>query len=43
MQRGLIILFPVSRIAWNLHPKFVVDGQDVSFYHLFSKGLRQET
>ena len=42
MQRGPVILFPVSRIAWNLHPKLVVDGQEVQFYPLFSKGLRQE-
>jgi len=42
MQRGPVILFPVSRIAWNLHPKFVVDSQEVQFYPLFSKGLRQE-
>ncbi|GEM_PF-978475 len=42
MQRGPIILFPVTKIGWNLHPKFVVDGKDVQFYHIFSKGLRQE-
>ena len=42
MQRGSVILFPVGRIGQNLHPKFVVDGKDVSFYHLFSKGLKQE-
>jgi len=42
MQRGPVVLFPVTRIGQNLHPKFVVDGKDVPFYHLFSKGLRQE-
>jgi len=42
MQRGPVILFPVTKIGQNLHPKFAVDGKDVSFYHLFSKGLRQE-
>ena len=42
MQYGPVILFPVARIGWNLHPKLVVDGEDVPFYHIFSKGLRQE-
>jgi len=42
MQSGPVILFPVARIGWNLHPKLVVDGEDVPFYHIFSKGLRQE-
>ena len=42
MQRGAVILFPVARIGQNLHPKLVVDGGDVPFYHIFSKGLRQE-
>jgi hypothetical protein len=27
MQRGPVILFPVVRISWNLHPKLVVDGK----------------
>ena len=30
MQYGPVILFPVARIGWNLHPKLVVDGEDVS-------------
>ncbi len=42
MQGGRVILFPVTKIGWNLHPKLVVDGEDVQFYHIFSKGLRQE-
>ena len=42
MQAGPVILFPVARIGWNLHPKLVVEGEDVQFYHIFSKGLRQE-
>jgi hypothetical protein len=42
MQRGPVILFAVAKIGQNLHPRFVVDGKDVPFYHLFSKGLRQE-
>jgi len=42
MQSGSVILFPVARIGRNLHPKLVVDGKDVRFYHIFSKGLRQE-
>lgn len=42
MQSGAVILFPVARIGQNLHPKLVVDGKDVQFYHIFSKGLRQE-
>jgi hypothetical protein len=42
MQYGPVILFPVARIGWNLHPKLVVDGEDVLFYNIFSKGLRQE-
>ncbi len=42
MQGGPVILFPVAKIGWNLHPKLVVDGEDVQFYPIFSKGLRQE-
>jgi hypothetical protein len=42
MQSGAVILFPMARISQNLHPKLVVDGKDVQFYHIFSKGLRQE-
>jgi len=42
MQRGPVILFPVTKIAWNLQPHLVVDGKPVRFYHLLSKGLRQE-
>ncbi|MFQ5811861.1 MAG: hypothetical protein ACE5I2_01505 [Anaerolineae bacterium] len=42
MRSGSVILFPVARIGQNLHPKLVVDGKDVRFYHIFSKGLRQE-
>lgn len=42
MQSGPVILFAVARIGSNLHPKLVVDGKDVQFYPLFSKGLRQE-
>jgi hypothetical protein len=42
MQGGPVILFPVAKIGWNLHPKLVVDDEDVPFYHIFSKGLRQE-
>jgi len=42
MQSGAVILFPLARISQNLHPKLVVDGKDVQFYHIFSKGLRQE-
>ena len=42
MRQGPVILFPVAKIGWNLHPKLVVDGKDVRFYHIFSKGLRQE-
>jgi len=42
MWHSPVILFPVARIGWNLHPKLVVDGEDVAFYHIFSKGLRQE-
>ena len=42
MQRGPTILFPVAKIAWNLHPKLIVADKDVHFYHIFSKGLRQE-
>lgn len=42
MQSGSVILFPVAKIGQNLHPKLVVDGKDVRFYHIFSKGLRQE-
>jgi hypothetical protein len=42
MQGGAVVLFPVARIGQNLHPKLVVDDKDVQFYHIFSKGLRQE-
>ena len=42
MQSGPVILFPVVKIGWNLHPKLMVDSKDVPFYHIFSKGLRQE-
>jgi len=42
MQSGPTILFPVARIGWNLHPKLVVDGENVPFYHISSKGLRQK-
>ncbi|MBM4467668.1 MAG: hypothetical protein FJ014_19290 [Chloroflexi bacterium] len=42
MKSGAVVLFPVARIGQNLHPKLVLDGQDVQFYHIFSKGLRQE-
>jgi hypothetical protein len=42
MQHGPTILFPVERITQNQLPKFVVDRKEVSFYHLFSKSLRQE-
>ena len=42
MQSGAVILFPVARIGQNLHPKLVVDGKDVQFYPIFSKGLKQE-
>ncbi len=42
MQSGPVVLFPVARIGWNLHPKLVVEGKDVRFFHIFSKSLRQE-
>jgi len=42
MQSGAVVLFPVARIGQDLHPKLVVDDKDVQFYHIFSKGLRQE-
>jgi len=42
MQSGSVILFPVAKIGQNVHPKLVVDGKDVRFYHIFSKGLRPE-
>jgi len=32
----------MARIGQNLHLKLVVDDKDVRFYHIFSKGLRQE-
>ena len=42
MQSGSVILFPVAKIGQNVHPKLVVDGKDVRFYHIFSKGLKPE-
>jgi hypothetical protein len=42
MRSGAVILFPVARIGQNVHPKLVLDGKDVRFYHIFSKGLWQE-
>jgi len=42
MKGGPVILFPVAKIGQNLHPKLVVDDEDVQFYPIFSKGLKQE-
>lgn len=42
MRSGPVILFPVAKIGQNLHPKLVVDDEDVQFYPIFSKGLKQE-
>jgi hypothetical protein len=42
MQRGPVVLFAVAKIGQNMYPKLVVDGKDVPFYPIFSKGLRQE-
>jgi hypothetical protein len=42
MPRGPVVLFSVAKISQNMNPKLVVDSKDVEFYHIFSKGLRQE-
>lgn len=42
MRRGPVVLFAVAKMGQNMSPKLVVDGKDVQFYHIFSKGLRQE-
>jgi hypothetical protein len=42
MQRGSAVLFAMAKIGQNMYPKLVVDGKDVPFYRIFSKGLRQE-